>query len=318
MSTNGPRTAAQEARRQLVSGWSPEELLRWDEQRRAYAAARPAPAPASTSVVPDVPDGDEDHEDEMPGVNDALPVVYNEVLDTLLPVIMLPPSHVRAEAGIRGASARAHARQEAERAHLQRQARLQELTRASARTEFARVALARCISVTEIVAAQATLRARERVEEILRTHLRATAALVPAEEVLALSDEEWDEGWRAPRAERLKVDELYIGTQRPAEVTTEERVHQMCAVCRQVKSNPVSYRCGHSHCYVCIRMWLEHSWKCPECITVMQESPVRHFPEENGIAFDFPSRANETKVTYSWDGLSFPQRTKGGPDSDSV
>ena len=78
-----------------------------------------------------------------------------------------------------------------------------------------------------------------------------------------------------------------------------------CAACA-IASNPTQYRsyrlpeivkvetyaffryaCGHSHCYVCIRIWLEKKWTCPECVQVMNAPPFRHYAEEAGIAHGY-------------------------------
>jgi hypothetical protein len=35
--------------------------------------------------------------------------------------------------------------------------------------------------------------------------------------------------------------------------------------------------------------------------------PIRHRGEERGIEVDFPARIDGTVVTYSWEGLTFPE-----------
>ncbi|KAJ6447495.1 hypothetical protein C8R47DRAFT_1231407 [Mycena vitilis] len=326
-----------ERRRQVRSTWTREELLRWDEQRRnreeehrldreervtqdeQEEEQRLADEEAMATNADTEPARRVDWGEIATAVRGGGPLTvpeYTEVLDLLNTVVPLSVSTVRVEAGVRRGAARAHVRPEAQRARVQQQARFDEMTRARARTEFARVALARSTGVNEIIEAQAMLRARERVEEILAAQLGLPASLVQGE--VAAGNDSTETGLRVPREKALGLDELYVGRARPADLTTEERVHQLCAICRQVKSHPVSYRCGHSHCYVCIRMWLEYSWKCPECVTVMHEAPVRHYPEENGIALDFPSRAGETQVRYSWAGLTFPERAKADNVDESA
>ncbi|KAJ7823462.1 hypothetical protein B0H13DRAFT_2376037 [Mycena leptocephala] len=86
------------------------------------------------------------------------------------------------------------------------------------------------------------------------------------------------------------------------------REHHKCGICHAVKSHPVSYECGHGHCYVCIRMWLERSWKCPECLAVMYRAPFRVFAEEAWIADAYPNWHDTSKVNYNWDGLVFPKK----------
>ncbi|KAF8135295.1 hypothetical protein K438DRAFT_1786922 [Mycena galopus ATCC 62051] len=69
------------------------------------------------------------------------------------------------------------------------------------------------------------------------------------------------------------------------------------------------YLCGHSHCFVCIRIWLEREWKCPECAQVMHIPPFRHYGEENSIAHDYPFWTDDSRVSYSFRDLIFPQRS---------
>ncbi|KAJ7792513.1 hypothetical protein B0H14DRAFT_2623833 [Mycena olivaceomarginata] len=119
-------------------------------------------------------------------------------------------------------------------------------------------------------------------------------------------------GARVLRTYPLTEDELYKGPERPTPLTSD-RSHQVCSICLHVKSHPVSgvlgsYRCGHSHCYVCIRRWLQLDWRCPVCKTVMCEAPFRHYGEQDGLAVDFPGWKNTSKVTYSFAGLRFPER----------
>ncbi|KAJ7030415.1 hypothetical protein C8F04DRAFT_1263938 [Mycena alexandri] len=95
----------------------------------------------------------------------------------------------------------------------------------------------------------------------------------------------------------------------PTLVAATGHLHQMCGICYEVKAHPVSYRCGHSHCYVCVRMWLEKSWRCPEplCGERMHEAPFRHEAEEQALAATFPGWCTNTTVSYSWAGLTFPK-----------
>ncbi|KAJ7824740.1 hypothetical protein B0H14DRAFT_2597017 [Mycena olivaceomarginata] len=106
-------------------------------------------------------------------------------------------------------------------------------------------------------------------------------------------------GARVLRTYLLTEDELYKGPERPTPLTSD-RSHQVCSICLHVKSHPVSgvlgsYRCGHSHCYVCIRRWLQLDWRCPVCKTVMCEALFRHYGEQDGLAVDFPGWKNTSK-----------------------
>ncbi|KAJ7512303.1 hypothetical protein B0H11DRAFT_2214107 [Mycena galericulata] len=114
-------------------------------------------------------------------------------------------------------------------------------------------------------------------------------------------------GRRTEREEPLTREQLWVNGAGPPDLTTTLD-HRECSVCHQVKSHPVSYECGHSHCYVCVRVWLEHQWTCPLCTQVMWAPPFRNYVEEAGLAYDFPDWVDTSIVTYSWDGLTFPCR----------
>ncbi|KAJ7470072.1 hypothetical protein B0H11DRAFT_1920229 [Mycena galericulata] len=115
------------------------------------------------------------------------------------------------------------------------------------------------------------------------------------------------QGRRSARETPLTRDDLYLTSERPPELA-EYKLHHQCGICSGVKSHPVSYLCGHSHCYVCIRVWLEQSWSCPICVTPMYMPPVRHYGEEDGLAADYPAWHDNSAVDYDWDGLIWPKR----------
>ncbi|KAJ7630164.1 hypothetical protein FB45DRAFT_1027397 [Roridomyces roridus] len=56
----------------------------------------------------------------------------------------------------------------------------------------------------------------------------------------------------------------WLTLDRPPELP-ELKDHHRCDICLGPKSHPVSYTCGHSHCYVCIRAWLDKRGDCPLC-----------------------------------------------------
>ncbi|KAK6992839.1 hypothetical protein R3P38DRAFT_3224654 [Favolaschia claudopus] len=116
-------------------------------------------------------------------------------------------------------------------------------------------------------------------------------------------------GWRETRAQPLLHEDLWVNGQCPTE---QDAIfpHQRCGICYMVKSHPVSYVCGHSHCYVCIRLWLERRWTCPVCITPMYRPPFRHFGEEEALACAYPEWKDGSAVEYSWSGLIFPKEPK--------
>ncbi|KAJ7019526.1 hypothetical protein C8F04DRAFT_1276125 [Mycena alexandri] len=90
-------------------------------------------------------------------------------------------------------------------------------------------------------------------------------------------------------------------------------------ICNCVKVHPVAYLCGHSHCFTCVRLHLEHDWKCPivSCARVIHQAPHRHYPDEQAIAYDFPDWVNTSRVSYSWEGLIFPSPTAYCPGDSS-
>ncbi|KAJ7432960.1 hypothetical protein B0H11DRAFT_2259908 [Mycena galericulata] len=145
---------------------------------------------------------------------------------------------------------------------------------------------------------------RERMEAAARA---PAAAVVPAFRLrphpAAPSIREL--GQRAEREEALTEEALYLDGARPP--AGQPKPYHRCTICTGVKSHPVSFTCGHSNCYVCIRLWLELKWTCPECVTVIKSAPFRHYGEEASIANDYPDWDDQSKVAYNWDGLVFPR-----------
>ncbi|KAJ7740337.1 hypothetical protein B0H16DRAFT_1729034 [Mycena metata] len=117
-------------------------------------------------------------------------------------------------------------------------------------------------------------------------------------------------GVRVPQNPPVAPENLWLTAVRPPTlVSATGHTYQMCGLCYEVKAHPVSYKCGHSHCYVCVRMWLEESWNCPEptCGETMHEAPFRHEAEECALLAAFPGWCSKTQVSYSWAGLTFPK-----------
>ncbi|KAJ7431408.1 hypothetical protein B0H11DRAFT_2262043 [Mycena galericulata] len=112
----------------------------------------------------------------------------------------------------------------------------------------------------------------------------------------------------------LQHDDLYLTEARPPERPAALKLHHKCGVCWSVKSHPVSYKCGHSHCYVCIRLWLEKKWSCPDCSLIMFIAPFRHYGEEASLQADYPDWVDLSKVNHDFGGLVFP-RAQLLPDS---
>ncbi|KAJ7109679.1 hypothetical protein C8R43DRAFT_1139629 [Mycena crocata] len=113
-----------------------------------------------------------------------------------------------------------------------------------------------------------------------------------------------DNGWRADRATPLRREDLWIGGNGPPILDAEYTEH-LCTICLSLKSHPVSYICGHGHCYACIRLWLEVEWGCPDCRTVMTAPPFRVFSEEKSIE-RLHGEWDTSRVSYRWDGIAFP------------
>ncbi|KAJ7617535.1 hypothetical protein DFH06DRAFT_1145208 [Mycena polygramma] len=115
------------------------------------------------------------------------------------------------------------------------------------------------------------------------------------------------QGYRSPRLFPLEEADLYLTADRPEVLSAEERPHHQCAICLHLKAHPVSCSCGHSYCYVCIRKALEYSWNCPVCRAPMTGKPAQDWDVANAIRFDFPNRRDGSMVSYSWEGLTFPE-----------
>ncbi|KAJ7660347.1 hypothetical protein DFH06DRAFT_1326477 [Mycena polygramma] len=94
-------------------------------------------------------------------------------------------------------------------------------------------------------------------------------------------------GFRTPRETPFAVKDLYVTDARPP-ADSDPLPHHECSVCYNIKSHPVAYRCGHSHCYVCVRQWLEISWGCPLCGVEMTDEPMCSDDAKRAIAFDHP------------------------------
>ncbi|KAJ7856718.1 hypothetical protein B0H14DRAFT_3448338 [Mycena olivaceomarginata] len=112
-------------------------------------------------------------------------------------------------------------------------------------------------------------------------------------------------GYRVARRTPLTQAALYNDEARPPVLATS-KPHHVCTICWDIKSHPVSYICGHSHCYVCIRLWLERQWRCPDCTQVIHMAPFRHYGEEKSITYDYPFWIDDSRVSYSFHGLVFP------------
>ncbi|KAJ7826462.1 hypothetical protein B0H14DRAFT_2595784 [Mycena olivaceomarginata] len=111
-------------------------------------------------------------------------------------------------------------------------------------------------------------------------------------------------GSREPREVPLTEDDLYLDESRPPFVTfLPLDLRHLCNLCHNIKSHPVRYKCGHSNCYVCIRVELETSWSCPTCDQRITARPVPHQEEAAAIDAAYPEW-DQSRVDYQWDGLN--------------
>ncbi|KAJ7678869.1 hypothetical protein DFH06DRAFT_1120681 [Mycena polygramma] len=113
-------------------------------------------------------------------------------------------------------------------------------------------------------------------------------------------------GWRRPRPTPLLPSDLYTTEARPPLLTPSEEEFK-CIMCDQMKSNPFRTKCGHTHCYVCLRIHVETSWKCPSCDVIITRAPKRDTEAELWIQINHASWIDQSRVVGTWDGLLFPQ-----------
>ncbi|KAJ7735255.1 hypothetical protein DFH07DRAFT_967256 [Mycena maculata] len=114
------------------------------------------------------------------------------------------------------------------------------------------------------------------------------------------------DGARMVRETPLTQAELWLDDKEPP-VQYPKEDHHMCGICMMAKSHPVSNVCGHSYCYVCIRVHLETDWKCPVCKTEIHRAPFQHYAEEKFLRKEYPEWNDESSVDYKWKGLVFPK-----------
>ncbi|KAJ7813610.1 hypothetical protein B0H14DRAFT_2604749 [Mycena olivaceomarginata] len=108
----------------------------------------------------------------------------------------------------------------------------------------------------------------------------------------------------------LTLNNLYLDECRPPSISTPPLIYT-CSLCFNLQSHPVSYKCGHAHCYVCIRLSLETTWDCPTCHKPINASPLPEYELEAAINKRF-SGWDENKIECRWDGLVFPRANYTG------
>ncbi|KAJ6574048.1 hypothetical protein B0H19DRAFT_1253805 [Mycena capillaripes] len=143
--------------------------------------------------------------------------------------------------------------------------------------------------------------------KIWRAPARRPEAAPPSK---ALTRIRYRTGKRDKRDVPLTEDDLYVGQARPP-VRNSLNGHK-CRICGCIKSNPVTSACGHSYCYVCIRLRLETEWTCPypDCHRVLHTAPKPDLGEKESARADYPGWEDESEVRYSWEGLRFPRAPK--------
>ncbi|KAJ7702739.1 hypothetical protein B0H17DRAFT_1127680 [Mycena rosella] len=81
-------------------------------------------------------------------------------------------------------------------------------------------------------------------------------------------------GQRLVSWEPLQGRDLWVEGLGPSEqLALPGKDHTKCGVCHLVKSHPVS------HCYVCIRFWLERKWTCPD-----HSPPAPSYPTQRNFS----------------------------------
>ncbi|KAK6966757.1 hypothetical protein R3P38DRAFT_3512285 [Favolaschia claudopus] len=111
-------------------------------------------------------------------------------------------------------------------------------------------------------------------------------------------------GRRLPRQALHTEDDLYLDDARPNEISNPS-LDYTCSSCLNAKSHPVRMSCGHSACYVCVRILVETDWGCPHCGKIITQKPKPNLEEERAIEMLLPGW-DMSRVSYSWHGIEFP------------
>ncbi|KAJ7615269.1 hypothetical protein DFH06DRAFT_1193644 [Mycena polygramma] len=117
-------------------------------------------------------------------------------------------------------------------------------------------------------------------------------------------------GSRLSRPVPLQASDLLVGGVTNTGDRSCEPKHEAlkCGICWDLKSHTVVLLCGHTFCYVCIRLNLEHSFKCPLCNFVIKQAPQWVVDFDGIINTTYPSKPDKTSVNWetAWAGLTFP------------
>ncbi|KAJ7884170.1 hypothetical protein B0H14DRAFT_3432584 [Mycena olivaceomarginata] len=111
-------------------------------------------------------------------------------------------------------------------------------------------------------------------------------------------------GWRTARQEPLEEDDLHLDDVRPDDISWPQLEHT-CRLCLNAKSHPVKLQCGHSACFVCVRLLLETQRDCDECGMLVTRRPQLDVEQVAAIERLHPGW-DRSKVAFGWDGLKFP------------
>ncbi|KAF8174368.1 hypothetical protein K438DRAFT_1980398 [Mycena galopus ATCC 62051] len=106
-------------------------------------------------------------------------------------------------------------------------------------------------------------------------------------------------GKRTRRRTPLARSDLYLTEARPPQTVTATQGHK-CMLCDRVKAHPVRLtKCGHSFCYVCIRLRLEREWTCPQidCNRTIRNALMIDAMEAESVRSDYPNLVDESEVS---------------------
>ncbi|KAJ7178666.1 hypothetical protein C8R43DRAFT_1118038 [Mycena crocata] len=153
--------------------------------------------------------------------------------------------------------------------------------------------------------------------------LRAAGPNPPASTTRFVQRGPADVGWRENCETPLTEADLYLTDARPPPVD-DFKYYQRCSICSGVKRHPVTLMCGHSYCYVCLRLWLERSWECPECRAIIRRKPLVHWSEAHSLEEEHPGDASqqhtngETSCTGNNQGQRLPPCPAAARQPDTV
>ncbi|KAJ6475382.1 hypothetical protein C8R45DRAFT_1009965 [Mycena sanguinolenta] len=115
------------------------------------------------------------------------------------------------------------------------------------------------------------------------------------------------DGKRTLRLRPLTAEDLYLDDARPlTDAEIDVKAYHKCSICRALLTHLVSTQCGHTFCFVCLRVWLEKKWTCLDCVCILACTPHRHWITEEALREAYPTWIDKSRISFSWDGLVFP------------